>query len=141
MKEDLFAELLQSAKEALEHAQGKRELRTTVLPAPPAPMGAGEIRKLRATLHASQAVFAKYLNVSTKLVQAWEAQRRHPEGAALKLLRLAQNQPAVLLTDSPITDPSNPSRPRRSTAAAANQGRGRSRNSAQANPRMRRASA
>jgi putative transcriptional regulator len=100
MKDELFAELMQSASEALEHAQGKRELRTTVLPDPPKPMAAAEIRDLRQRLHASQAVFAHYLNVSTKLVQAWEAQRRRPEGAALKLLRLAQKQPAVLLADA-----------------------------------------
>jgi putative transcriptional regulator len=100
MKDELFAELMQSAREALEHAQGKRELRTTVLPDPPKPMTAAEIRALRQTLRASQAVFAHYLNVSTKLVQAWEAQRRRPDGAALKLLRLAQSQPAVLLADT-----------------------------------------
>src|SRR5688572_22361331 len=117
MKEDLFAELVRSANEALEHAQGKRELRTTVLPDPPEPMAAGEIRKLRATFHASQAVFARYLNVSTKLVQAWEAQRRRPEGAALKLLRLAQRQPAVLLADAPRSRPSSAPRPARSASA------------------------
>ena len=30
----------------------------------------------------SQAVFARYLNVSTKLVQAWEAGRLTPDGVA-----------------------------------------------------------
>jgi putative transcriptional regulator len=78
MKEKLFAELMRSAGQALEHARGKRELRTTVLPAPPRPMKAGEIRSLRGTLNASQAVFARYCNVSTKLVQAWDADRRRP---------------------------------------------------------------
>lgn len=38
MKADVFAELLESANEALEHAQGKRDLRTTELPPPPRPM-------------------------------------------------------------------------------------------------------
>jgi hypothetical protein len=41
-------------------------------------------------------VFARYLNVSTKLVQAWEANRRKPQGPALVLLHLAAEQPAVL---------------------------------------------
>ncbi len=35
MKKEVFAELLGSAHEALEHAQGKRSLRTTTLPLPP----------------------------------------------------------------------------------------------------------
>ncbi|SRR6266511_2621257 len=96
MKNALFAELMRSATEALEHARGKRELRTTFLPAPPKPMSAAEVKRLRARVHASQAVFAHYLNVSTKLVQAWESDRRQPEGAALRLLRLAQTFPGLV---------------------------------------------
>jgi len=100
MNEKLFAELMKSAGQALEHAEGKRDLRTTVLPAPPKPMPAGEIRRLRRSLNASQAVFAHYCNVSTKLVQAWEAGRRRADGPALLLLRLAQTNPAILLVQS-----------------------------------------
>ena len=97
MQEKLFAELMKSAGQALEHAAGKRDLRTTVLPVPPKPMSAREIRRLRHALNASQAVFAHYCNVSTKLVQAWEADRRRADGPALLLLRLAQANPAILL--------------------------------------------
>ena len=100
MNERLFAELMRSAGQVLEHARGKRELRTTVLPAPPKPMTAREIRSLRRALNASQAVFAHYCNVSTKLVQAWEADRRRADGPALLLLRLAQANPALLLLSS-----------------------------------------
>lgn len=98
MKTELFEELLESTREALAHARGKQNLRTTVLPPVPRPMRGTEVRKLRDELKASQAVFAHYLNVSTKLVQAWEAERRQPEGAALALLRLCERQPALLLT-------------------------------------------
>jgi putative transcriptional regulator len=97
MNDKLFTELLESATEALEHARGKRELRTTVLPRAPKPMRARDIRSLRRRYGASQAVFARYCNVSTKLVQAWEAERRRPDGPALLLLRLAQQNPAILL--------------------------------------------
>ena len=96
MKNEMFTELLGSAHEALEHAQGKRNLRTTTLPLPPKPLNGRAVKRLRATLHASQAVFARYLNVSTKLIQAWEANRRNPEGPALVLLHIAAEQPAVL---------------------------------------------
>ena len=100
MNEKVFAELLASAKQALAHAEGKRDLRTTVLPPSPLPMRAREVRILRRRMNASQAVFARYLNVSTKLVQAWEAERRRPDGPALLLLRLAQVNPALLLVSS-----------------------------------------
>jgi putative transcriptional regulator len=98
MKAEVFGELLESAREALEHTRGKISLRTTELPPAPQPMRGEEVRRLRDELKASQAVFAHYLNVSTKLVQAWEAKRRRPEGAALALLRLCERHPALLMT-------------------------------------------
>lgn len=98
MKKELFDELRASMGEALEHAQGKRELRTTVLPPPPKPMSGKEVKQVRENLNASQAVFARYLNVSTKLVQAWESSTRRPTGPALLLLRLAKNNPAAVVT-------------------------------------------
>jgi putative transcriptional regulator len=96
MKNETFTELLAAAKEALDHAQGKRNLRTTTLPLPPKPLNGRAVKRVRAALHASQAVFARYLNVSTKLVQAWEANRRRPDGPALVLLHIAVRQPHVI---------------------------------------------
>jgi putative transcriptional regulator len=37
---------------------------------------------------ASQAVFARYLNVTTGLVSQWEPGEKHSRGASLKLLTL-----------------------------------------------------
>jgi putative transcriptional regulator len=96
MKDETFTELLASAKEALDHAQGKRNLRTTTLPLPPKRLNGRAVKRVRASLHASQAVFARYLNVSTKLVQAWEANRRTADGPALVLLHIAARQPQVI---------------------------------------------
>ena len=96
MKDDTFTELLSSAHEALNHAHGKRSLRTTTLPLPPKSLNGRAVKRVRASLHASQAVFARYLNVSTKLVQAWEGNRRTPEGPALVLLHIAARQPDVI---------------------------------------------
>ena len=52
------------------------------------PLSAKEIRALREREGASQAVFARYLNVTTSLVSQWERGRKHPQGASLKLLAL-----------------------------------------------------
>ena len=98
MKAERFAQLLGSMNEALEHVQGKRSPRTTTLPRPPAPFNGRAVKRVRAQLRASQAVFASYLNVSSKLVQAWEAGRRQPEGPALVLLHIAASQPGVIET-------------------------------------------
>lgn len=117
MKSDTFAALLESAEEALAHAKGKQKLRTTVLPGAPRLMGADEVRALREQLNASQAVFAHLLNVSTKLVQAWESDRRRPAGAALRLLELVERNPRAVFHDFAL--PNAQRRPKRSTATKA----------------------
>jgi putative transcriptional regulator len=47
-----------------------------------------QIRALRKREDASQAVFARYLNVTTGLVSQWERGEKKPRGASLKLLTL-----------------------------------------------------
>lgn len=47
-----------------------------------------EIRAIRERENASQAVFARYLNVTTGLVSQWERGEKRPRGASLKLLTL-----------------------------------------------------
>ena len=121
MKDETFTELFTSANEALAHAQGKRSLRTTTLPLPPKPLNARAVKRLRASLHASQAVFARYLNVSTKLVQAWEANRRTPDGPALVLLHIAARQPQLIerVRHDAASDRPRQARPRRDRLQAA----------------------
>lgn len=55
---------------------------------PVRPLTPAEIRALREKEGASQAVFARYLNVTTGLVSQWERGEKHPQGASLKLLSL-----------------------------------------------------
>jgi putative transcriptional regulator len=47
-----------------------------------------EIRRIRERENASQAVFARYLNITTGLVSQWERGEKRPRGASLKLLTL-----------------------------------------------------
>jgi putative transcriptional regulator len=51
-------------------------------------LSAAQIRKIRLRERASQAVFARYLNVTAGLVSQWERGQKHPRGASLKLLTL-----------------------------------------------------
>jgi putative transcriptional regulator len=41
---------------------------------------------------ASQAVFARYLNVTTGLISQWERGEKRPQGASLELLTLVANK-------------------------------------------------
>src|SRR5208282_4872734 len=47
-----------------------------------------QIRDLRLREGASQAVFARYLNVTSGLISQWERGERYPQGTSLKLLAL-----------------------------------------------------
>ena len=67
------------------------------MPKPPQKLTSKEIVALREQLKQSQAVFARFLNVSVKAVQAWEAGTRNPSGAALKLLSIARKDPQILV--------------------------------------------
>lgn len=95
---EFFEELKAGLGAAIEHASGKRkDLRTTTLPRPPKEMSAKQIAKVRNQLNVSQAVFARYLNISTKTVQSWEQGHGKPSGASLKLLSIAEKNPKILV--------------------------------------------
>lgn len=81
----------------MEALKAKKTLRTHRISSP-SPLEPKQITQIRATLNASQAVFAGYLGVSKAAVVAWEYGMRQPSGAARKLLSIAQKNPAVLVT-------------------------------------------
>ena len=61
----------------------------------PAP---GEIRKIRMRKNANQAVFARYLDVTTGLVNQRESGEKRPNGASLEFLTLAaKNGPRAVV--------------------------------------------
>ena len=76
---------------------GGLDLRTVELPAAPKPLKPAEIRALRASMNASQALFARLLNVSSNAVESWEQGIREPRQATLKLLHIARKTPGALL--------------------------------------------
>ena len=86
--------LKEGLTEALEHAEGKRTLRTKEvrLPNPPKQYQAKDIQRLRRKLRCSQHVFAIFLNVSTKTVQAWESGERHPNSITNRFLEIVESK-------------------------------------------------
>jgi len=60
---------------------------------PPCPQyTAKDVKQIRAKTHASQGVFAAFLNVGHTTVAAWEQGTKKPSGAALKLLALVESK-------------------------------------------------
>lgn len=94
----VFAELEGALKDAIRYEEGDRiDLRVTELPSPSRIFKPREIRRIRQSLNASQARFARFLNVSANTVKSWEQGTRQPQHAALKLLAIARKWPRTLL--------------------------------------------
>jgi putative transcriptional regulator len=93
MVEKLFNELVDSLEEAAAHSRGDLDL----------PAGrihfAGEPdpRVIRARLGMTQDQFADALGISVKTLRNWEQGRRDPSGPAMRLLRIAEKHPDILL--------------------------------------------
>lgn len=93
--------LLGALKDLRDHVRGSRKLtmHTTKveLPAATSTIKPREIVAIRRQLNVSQTVFARLLNVPAVTAASWEKGRRHPSGAAVRLLQIARKHPEVLL--------------------------------------------
>ena len=98
MKKELFTELQEAVRDAAAYQRGERkDLKVSRFMSTPKPLKPVEIRRIRRQLGISQPVFARYLGTSVACVRSWEQGSRRPQNTALRLLRLARKNPAILL--------------------------------------------
>ncbi len=91
-------------EQAIEYEKGTlKAKRTKMSIAPVAKFSAQEIKEIRHKTGLSQAMFAKYMGVSVKTVEAWEAGRNHPDGAASRLLSLTKSNSSFPIISGIIT--------------------------------------
>jgi putative transcriptional regulator len=84
---------------------GQATITARVAEASPAPTyTSARIARIRDGLRLSQAVFAMALNVSAETVRAWEQGKREPDGAALRLLQIAEQHPEWIMETVSIRD-------------------------------------
>src|SRR5712692_7561245 len=116
MDQRIFAELLESTTEALEHAKGKRELRTTELPPPPSPVDATGVRRLRAPKDVPGRACSRpeRQHEAGSGVGVWPSHARRP---ALLLVRLMEVNPALVLSSRALVRRSRARVRRDSTSA------------------------
>ena len=90
----LFDDLQEGLLQAIDYAKGKGPARTITYRIDPVnELNKEQIREIRMQAHMTQNVFANYLGVSVKTVEAWERGRTRPTGPAFRLMSfLAQNQ-------------------------------------------------
>ena len=91
----IFNELKKGLEEAIAFEEGKLNARVkTASVTPVVRYSASDIKKIRQDAGLTQALFAAYMGVSLKTVEAWESGRNTPAGPASRLLALTQANPA-----------------------------------------------
>lgn len=89
-----FNDIKTGLGQAIEYERGNLKAKTTTLTVKPIEnFKPEEIRSIRMEAGLTQILFAKYMGVSVKTVEAWEAGRNYPDGAACRLLSMTRNDP------------------------------------------------
>lgn len=93
----LFDDLKQGLEEAIDYEKGNGTARTTTYTILPVKEYSGEeIRSIRMKSGMTQSVFASYMGVSKKTVEAWEGGRTHPTGPVFRLLHILESNEAEI---------------------------------------------
>jgi putative transcriptional regulator len=90
MKDEAFAKLVESIKQAGEIKRGARK------PSRSFEFNPLDVKMIRAKLQKSQSEFAQMIGVSMATLQNWEQGRRKPEGPARALLQVALHNPKAV---------------------------------------------
>lgn len=88
--------IIEGIEEAIHYEQGKTKLRTHRITVQPVRrFRAEEIRSIRTGLNMTQVLFAGFMGVSVKTVEAWEAGRNMPDGPARRILSMVEKDPTL----------------------------------------------
>lgn len=91
---DLYTDIMVGLKQAIDYEKKNIDLKTVKMTMRPvSEFSASEVRDIRMKANLSQVAFAKFLGVSKKAVEAWEAGRNQPNGAASRLIELIAKDP------------------------------------------------
>ena len=88
----LFDDLTTGLQQAIDYEKGAGKAKTRTLMIDPVKKYSNdEIKAIRNKAGMTQAVFANYMGVSKKTVEAWELGRTHPTGPAYRLLDILES--------------------------------------------------
>lgn len=89
---NIYESIITGLTEAIEDAKSTEKVlkRNTITIVPIKEYQAADIQKIRKSTGLSQRLFAGYLGVSKKTVEAWEAGTNQPSGAASRLLNMME---------------------------------------------------
>jgi len=92
----VYKSIIKGLKEAIEYEQGTVRARTAKVRVEPLlKFDKAEIKAIRNNTKMTQVVFARFLGVSPKTVEAWEAGRNMPDGPARRMLSMLKQDPDI----------------------------------------------
>lgn len=95
---EFFDELMTGLNEAVEIERGNLKGRKTVYEIQPVKKyDNAQIRQIRTSVGMTRILFADYMGVSRKTVEAWENGKNHPTGAACRLISMLENKTFLAL--------------------------------------------
>ena len=101
---EAFESIMRGLGEVKAHHEGKLKLKTTAIEIAPLPVyDAKAVKALRLALGLSQTVFAQVLGVAKKTIEAWEAGRNVPSGAACRFLEVLRNDHGFIQRERIVT--------------------------------------
>jgi len=90
----VFDEIKIGLNQAIEYEKGNLKATSRIITISPVEeFTANEIKSIRKNAGLTQILFAKFLGVSLKTVEAWEAGRNQPNGSACRMLALTKKDP------------------------------------------------
>ena len=90
---EFFEELMTGLNEAVEIEKGTLKGRKTIYEIQPVKKYDNtQIKQIRISVGMTQVLFADYMGVSAKTVEAWEKGTNHPTGTACRLISMLENK-------------------------------------------------
>ena len=90
----VFEEIKTGLNQAIEYEKGNLNAKSKTLSITPIEVfTASEIKDIRKSAGLTQNLFAQFLGVSLKTVEAWESGRNQPSGAACRMLSITKKNP------------------------------------------------
>jgi len=98
-----FDETKTGLNQAIDYERGLGKAKVTVFSIQPVEsFSAEEVKSIRLSTGLTQALFAMYMGVSSKTLEAWESGKSHPNGPACRLLALTKKDPSFLVISGVI---------------------------------------
>ena len=90
----IFDDIKTGLEQAIEYENGTlKAKKTTISVAPLEKFTSADIKQIRKSTGMTQVLFAEYMGVSKKTVEAWEGGRSIPNGTARRMLSMLKNDP------------------------------------------------